>query len=397
MFSKQLHFVNLIEKGVIEVVYIPLSRVSPGMVLAKSVSAPNGLFALLQDGEILSDRYIKRLEACDIDGVYVELEGTEGIEPRSIINPKTKREMTTEFRSLYNNYSNQPFISSSSVVSTKKLARKIVDNILNREEHLMDMIEIKSYDNYTYSHCLNVGILSAMLAGEIGISRNRLEDLALCALMHDIGKIDIPIEIINKNGAVTSSEFDVIKTHPQKGVERMRKCYNLSTEVLPGIQSHHEKIDGSGYPYGHSGSQIPLFGRILAVADVYDALTSQRSYRKAWHPKEALEYIIAGSDSQFDCDLVTVFSHLISVYPIGTLVKLSDGSTAVIVKNHTENTFRPYIRLLKDSPLGSKGYEIDLLEDTRYLFVTITSVLGASDDESFGLPVSAASSSSSEN
>ena len=260
----------------------------------------------------------------------------------------------------------------------------------------MDMMEIKSYDNYTYSHSLNVGILSAMLASEMGISHNRLEDLTLCALMHDIGKLDIPIEIINKNGPVTPSEFDIIKTHPLKGVERMRKCFNLSTEVLPGIQSHHEKVDGSGYPFGYIGTQIPLFGRILAVADVYDALTSQRSYRKAWHPKEALEYIIAGSDSQFDFDLVQIFSHLISVYPTGALVKLSDGSTAVVVKNHPENIFRPCIRLLESSPLGEEGYEIDLLEDARYLYLTITSVLGASENESFGLPSSEASSETAE-
>ncbi|MFB0920127.1 MAG: HD-GYP domain-containing protein [Oscillospiraceae bacterium] len=367
-------------------IYIPLSRVSPGMILAKSVSSPSGLFALLQDGEVLTGRYIKRLAACDIDGIYVEMEGTEDIEPKSIISPKTKQEMTTEFHSLYTNYFNQPYISSSNVKSTKKIAEKIVDSILNREEHLMDMIEIKSYDNYTYSHSLNVGILSAMLAEEVGLTRNRLEDITLCALMHDIGKIDIPIEIINKNGAVTHDEFEVIKTHPLKGVDRMRKCYNLSTEVLPGIQSHHEKIDGSGYPFGYTGTQIPLFGRILAIADVYDALTSQRSYRKAWHPKDALEYIIANSDSQFDCELVREFSQLISVYPTGTLVKLSDGSTAAIVKNHPENIFRPCVRLLEDSSLGEKGCDIDLFEDIRYLSITISSVLGASDSVHFELP-----------
>lgn len=367
-------------------IYIPLSSARPGMKLAKSVSSPNGLFALLQDGEVLSDRYIKRLEAYDIDGIYVEMEGTEGIEPKSVISPKVKQAMTSEFRTIYSSFFNRPSISSSSVSSTKKIAGMIVDNVLNCEEHLMDMMEIKSYDNYTYSHSLNVGILGTMIASEVGITRNRLEDLALCALMHDIGKIDIPIEIINKNGPVTPEEFDVIKAHPQKGVERLRKCYNLSTEVLPGIMSHHEKVDGSGYPYGYEGRQIPLFGRILAVADVYDALTSQRSYRKAWHPKEALEYIIAGSDSQFDCDLVQVFSRLICVYPTGAIIKLSDGSTAVVVKNHSENIFRPCVRLLEDSPCGEKGTEIDLLEDTDYLHMTIISVLGASDDESFDLP-----------
>lgn len=369
-------------------IYIPLSRARPGMILAKSVSSPTGLFSLLQGGEVLSERYIKRLAAYNIDGIYIEMEGSEGIEPKSVISPEIKQEITAEFRSLYNSFFNRPFISSSAVSSTKKIAETIVDSVLNCEEHLMDMMEIKSYDNYTYSHSLNVGILGTMIASEIGITRNRLEDLALCALMHDIGKIDIPIEIINKNGPITPSEFEIIKTHPLKGVERLRKCYNLSTEVLPGILSHHEKIDGSGYPYGYSGSQIPLFGRILAVADVYDALTSQRSYRKAWHPKEALEYIIAGSDSQFDCDLVQVFSHLVCVYPSGTLVKLSDGSTAIVFKNHPENIFRPCVRLLEDSDYGEKGTELNLLEDTRYLHLTVASVLGSSDDESFDLPSS---------
>lgn len=362
-------------------IYIPLSMARPGMILAKSVSAPNGLFALLQDGEVLSENYIDRLASCKIDGIYIQMEGTDDIEPQSIIRPEDKQEMIFEFRSLYNNYYSKSFISSSVLTSTKKITEKIVDGILSSEEHLLDMMEIKSYDNYTYSHSLNVGILSAMLGGELGIVRNRLEDLTLCALMHDIGKLDIPIEIINKNGAVTAAEFNVIKMHPLCGVERMRKCRNLSVEVLPGIQSHHEKFDGSGYPFGYAGDKIPLFGRVIAIADVYDALTSQRSYRKAWHPKDALEYILAGSETQFDSDLVQVFAHLISVYPTGSLVRLSDGSTAVVIKNHRENVFRPRVRLLESSPLGEKGYEIDLNEDVRHLDLTILSIVDGSDDD----------------
>jgi len=367
------------------VIYIPLSMSYPGMTLAESVSAPSGLYSLLQRGEVLSDVYINRLSACNIDSIYVEMEGTEGIEPKSLISTKVKQEITNEFRSLYINYFNRPFISKSAIASTQLLAGKIVNNLLGCEEHLLDMMEIKNYDNYTYSHSLNVGILSALLASEAGIKRSRLEDITLCALMHDIGKLDIPIEIINKNGAVTPAEFDVIKTHPSKGVDRIRKCYNLSSEVLPGIQSHHEKFDGGGYPFGYSGTQIPLFGRILAISDVYDALTSQRSYRKAWHPKEAMEYIIKGSGSQFDNHLVQLFSHLISVYPTGTLVKLSDGSVAVVVKNHTEDLFRPQVRLLEASPLGKKGYEIDLFEDIRYCQLAIASAQGTSDNNHFEL------------
>lgn len=367
-------------------IYIPLSRARTGMTLAKSISAPSGLYALLQRGEVLSPAIIERLNAHNIDGLYIEMEGSEDIEPTSVLRPEVKMEITSEFRSLYSDYFKRPFISSSSIESTKRVAGTIVDSVLNREDYLMDMMEIKSYDNYTYSHSLNVGVLSTMIASELELPRRRLEDLATCALMHDIGKIDVPIEIINKNGPITDSEFDIIKTHPKKGVERLRKCLTVSSEILPGIHCHHEKIDGSGYPYGYVGNQIPLFGRILAIADVYDALTSHRSYRKAWHPKEALEYIIAGSDSQFDCELVEIFMHLICAYPLGTIVKLSDGSNAIVMKNHPENVFRPSVKLLEDTPLGEKGTVIDLTEDIRYLHLTITAVFNSTEEGSFEIP-----------
>ncbi|NLH01164.1 MAG: hypothetical protein GX488_04560, partial [Clostridiales bacterium] len=176
-------------------------------------------------------------------------------------------------------------------------------------------------------------------------------------------------------------------------VERLRKCYTISREVLQGIQSHHEKVDGSGYPYGYSGKHIPFFGRVLAVSDVYDALTSNRSYRKAWLPNEAMEYIIAASDLHFDHDMVQVFMHLVCAYPSGTIVKLSDGSTALVIRNHSENVLRPKVRLIEDSPLGKKGTEIDLYEDIGSLSLTVKSVLGGNYGDSFELPNSMAGKS----
>ena len=366
-------------------IYIPITSARAGMTLAKSIAAPNGLFALLQQGEVLTDLMIKKLAYHNVDGIYVEMEGSEDIEPKSVLRPEVRQQISTEFRGVYSDYFNKPYISRAAVESTRKIAETIVDNVLDREEFLVDVMEIKGYDNYTYSHSLNVGILSIMLASEMGITRNRLEDIALCALMHDIGKVDIPIEIINKNGPVTDSEFAIIKTHPEKGVERLRKCYGVSREVLQGIQSHHEKYDGTGYPYGYKGPHIPLFGRVLAVSDVYDALTSHRSYRKAWMPNEAIEYIIAGSDAQFDHDLVSIFLHLVCAYPTGSIVKLSDDSTAIVVKNHAENVLRPKIRLLDDSPMGEKGTEIDLYEDPDALHLIIRSVLGSNNEDSFQL------------
>lgn len=363
-------------------IYIPISSARAGMTLAKSISSPNGMFALLQQGEELTDPIIKKLINHNIDGIYVEMYGSEDIEPKSIIDLDTKQRITNEIRDVYTKYYHQPYISHAAVEATRKIAVSIVDNVLDREEYLMNMMEIKGYDNYTYSHCLNVSVLSIMLASEMSISRNRLDDIALCALMHDIGKIDVPIEIIDKKGPVTDSEFSIIKTHPEKGVERLRKCYNVSREVLLGIQSHHEKVDGTGYPYGYKGTHIPIFGRILAVADVYDALTSHRSYRKAWLPNDAIEYIVAGSDAHFDQEIVQLFMHMVCAYPEGCIVKLSDESTAVVVKNCSQNVLRPTVRLLEDTPLGSRGTEINLLEDYGFNNITVKSILSENSDDS---------------
>ena len=346
------------------------------MKLAKSIPSSIGYFSLLKCGEVLTDPLIDKLREHGIDGVYVELAGSEDIEPSCIMEPEIRQEITNEFRKLYTDYLTRPCISYKAVDSTRKIAENIVDHVLGREEYLVDIMEIKGYDSYTYSHSLNVGILSILMASEIGVTRNRLEDIGLCALMHDIGKVDIPIQIINKRGPVTDSEFAIIKTHPEKGVERLRKCFNVSHEVLQGVQSHHEKYDGSGYPFGYQGTQIPMFGRILAVSDVYDALTSQRSYRTAWLPNQAIEYIVAKADTQFDRDLVDHFMHIVCAYPTGTVVQLSDGSTAVVVRNFTENVLRPQVRLLESTELGKKGEEINLLEDRNALHLTIKSVLG---------------------
>ena len=158
----------------------------------------------------------------------------------------------------------------------------------------------------------------------------------------------------------------------------MRKCYNISREVLEGIQCHHEKFDGSGYPYKYRGERIPLFARILSLADVYDALTSQRSYRGAWLPCDAIEYIMAQADIQFDREIIRHFLHIVCAYPTGTIVRLSDGSLAVVVSNHPENVLRPTVRLMNDCSLGKKMEDINLLEDPKFLNITVSAMLGSS-------------------
>ncbi len=363
--------------------YIPLAYVKPDMVLAQDIPAPNGLFFLLMKGQVLTAALIAKLYSYEIDGIYADSELAKDIEPGSLLDQSDRRRIMTDLRTAYLSITSQPYVSPEMAECTKALAADIVDKLLEREDILMDVIEIKSYDNYTYSHSMNVCILSILIGREYGLSLNRLTDVALCGLLHDIGKVDIPIEIIGKRGPLTNEEFEIVKAHPSLGVERLRKCFNISREVLEGIQCHHEKYDGTGYPYKYKGKRMPLFARILAVADVYDALTSQRSYRGSWMPCDAIEYIMAQAGIHFENDIVSSFLRIVCPYPAGTVVCLSEGSLAVVVKNHPENVLRPIVRLMEDGPLGNKQDDIDLLADKRYLEISITTMLGSAPDQSY--------------
>ncbi|MEG1777958.1 MAG: HD-GYP domain-containing protein, partial [Angelakisella sp.] len=201
----------------------------------------------------------------------------------------------------------------------------------------------------------------------------RLNELAVCGLMHDIGKVDVPVDIINKPAKLTDDEFAIIKQHPTNGVRRLRGKRICSPSVLLGIASHHEKYDGTGYPDGLVGERIPLYGRVLALADVFDALTSKRSYRDSWSPEQAIEYMMGLANTHFDFNLLNSFLSVIAAYPVGTILRLSNGYTCVVTHNTPGMTLRPSVKVLEPPMLAGK--DIDLSSDLDFLSVTVSKVI----------------------
>jgi HD-GYP domain-containing protein (c-di-GMP phosphodiesterase class II) len=168
-------------------------------------------------------------------------------------------------------------------------------------------------------------------------------------MLHDIGKKFTPIEILTKPGSLTTEELNTIKEHPSNGYHFIKKYFpTISATTYVGILQHHERYDGSGYPSGIKGEDITIFGRILAVCDVYDALVSDRPYHNAHLPSEALEFIQGGSGTMFDPNVVLVFSFKIAAYPLGTAVKLSNGEVGIVVENYEEFNTRPKVKILKN-------------------------------------------------
>ena len=212
-------------------------------------------------------------------------------------------------------------------------------------------------------------MLSTGIAIELHQSQGDIKEVILAALLHDIGKSNIDHEIIVKPGRLTDEEFDKIKQHPYIGYRKLKQTGGYSANVLSGVLFHQEKFDGSGYPTGLAGKKIPLIARILTVADVFDALTSNRPYRRPWSVAETEEYMLGGCGVHFDFDVTAAFLRSFNPYPVGTVVSLSDGRHGVVVKNNT-NVLRPDVRIYGEGA----GEVIDLGNDFRFLSLMITGI-----------------------
>jgi HD-GYP domain-containing protein (c-di-GMP phosphodiesterase class II) len=251
----------------------------------------------------------------------------------------------------------------------KRIVQNMVDILSEDESVLLGISTMRDYDDYTYTHSVNVAILSLCLGKQIGLSRRSLSHLAVCGLVHDLGKLDIPREILNKPGKLTDEEFKEIQTHPIKSVNqiiKLRAPADLKAKILLPPFEHHLKYDLSGYPRAHNKKSVSLFGRILTIADVFDALTSPRIYRPlANSPDLALDIMLKGSGKDFDPILLKVFIDMLGVYPVGTLLKLDTGELGIVLdclKNG--NPDRPHIVLLMRDDNGKfkKGKSVDLSE-----------------------------------
>jgi len=355
--------------------YVPVQSIKENSILKKTVFGPNGNI-LLKKGIILDKYFINKLKNLGINGVYIEDELSKGIEIKNIISEELRHEAIKSVQETFifaqkNSVSDKELDESNKKI--ENITKNIVDEILSSQELMINMIDLKVFDDYTFYHSLNVAIISIVIGASLDFTREELYALGLGAILHDIGKIFIPKEILNKPGKLDRIEMHTIKEHPDKGYKFLKKKHKLPAESYKGILMHHERWNGSGYPKEHSYSEITKKARIIAVADVYDALISDRPYRKGLLPSEAVEYILAGNDTLFDPKIVEVFLKKVTPYPSGTIVKLSNKSLAIVVKNYEGYGNRPVARVFNENGDNIKPYVLDL-RDYENLSITITGV-----------------------
>ncbi|MBB6215843.1 HD-GYP domain-containing protein (c-di-GMP phosphodiesterase class II) [Anaerosolibacter carboniphilus] len=341
-----------------------------GMILAKNIYDCDGTI-LLAAGVRIRDSYITKLKELQIDEVYIQAEETADMVIEDIIHEQNRLEARKLAKTIMEN------IRMGNNIEMKEIYRRvnlIIDDLLNHRNVMVQLCDIRTVDDYTFAHSVNVCVLSIITGISMGYNHQRLRDLGVGALLHDIGKMQIADTILNKPGELNEDEFDVIKKHSDLGYALLCEIPDIAIDVKIVALTHHERYDGSGYPFGKKSEEIHEFSRIVAVADVYDALTSDRVYKQKILPHQAMEYLIAMAGHLFDPEIVKAFIRYIAVYPLGYIVALSSGERGIIIDSNHQFPTRPKIRVVYDAQ-GQKcteRRELDLMEHTS---IMITDVL----------------------
>lgn len=237
---------------------------------------------------------------------------------------------------------------SVDVNHAKNIVNQLALNVIKNPTALMWLTQLKNRDEYTAIHSLNVCILSLCFGRYMGLDHSQLTDLGLGAMLHDIGKLKVPLEVLNKPGRLTGDEFQIVKRHTVYGYDLLKNKDGLTSSILNTIKHHHERVDGKGYPSLMAGENIGYHTRMVSVVDAYDAITSKRSYKDAASSHCAVNFLYEKSGTNFDNDLVSQFIKYIGIYPIGSIVELTSGQVGVVVTDNKQNQLLPVILLLLD-------------------------------------------------
>ena len=349
--------------------FVPTLCLRNGMILGKSLYDSDGTL-LLKQGQTLRPSHIDTIYNMGYCGIYVIDDLSSDIMIESVIDDELRLSALQAVKNIYIR-SSKGLDDGALMDSAKSIAEELVDKITESNDILVNMVDLKVFDDYTYYHSVNVAVLSSVIGIAMQLARTDLYNLCLSALLHDIGKVFVRKGIIEKKGRLTSDEFEEVKKHTVYGYNYLKDHIEIPARSLLGSLQHHEKFDGTGYPDGVCGKKISDFGRMIAVADVYDALTSDRPYRKAMLPSEAMEYIMGGAGSLFDPRVVEIFSRKVAAYPLGTCVRLSNGLPGIVIENYSDCCMRPKVRIIDSEP----PQIIDLKNDRSSWNITIVAII----------------------
>lgn len=328
---------------------------------------------LIVKGAELDDYIIDSLIKLGIMTVYIQDGEYDEDDPDKVLTPIAKKQverLRTADRSkvtlsdsvrkrvsegiqyIYNNAD-----SSEIVSATNNIASELMSVISQNNAVAIDINALKTSDEYTFKHSVDVATISMVLAKQQGLSRKEIYEIGVAGLLHDVGKTKIPNEILNKPGRLDDEEFAIMKQHSVYGYHMIKDRPEFNNGICLGVLQHHEKMNGKGYPLGFDANKICPYAKILTVADIYDALVTERPYKSAFTQKDAIEMIMSMTD-ELDMNAMKSFLESMILYPVDSLVTLSNGERARVVKNNPNYILRPTVVAVESGKVYDLGEDI---------------------------------------
>lgn len=363
---------------------VPLRFIPNGATVATHIFTPNGDI-LLRKGVSLSKSKVDRLKELGYNSIYINDEFSDN-ELEDVIDAEIRMDVVCELKESFKDFNTYVTKLDESAKASKwemtKLrygylsgitdsATKIVEKLLNSKEQMISFQDVKNSSEYLYQHSVNVAVLAVVFGISVGYSSEKLEALAVGALLHDIGYNFISGDILSKAEKLTEIEYESVRKHAEIGYEHLKDNMDVSAHVRMIVYQHHEYLDGSGYPKGISGEDISELARIIAIIDIYDALTSDRPYRDALSPTEANEILLAHAIGQLDPLLVKKFVKLVVPFPIGTLVRLSNDEIGVVEDINPDFPLRPVVKVVIQKNIRTQIITRDLMSENNIIITGI--------------------------
>lgn len=339
---------------------VDIEELRGGEIIGRDIVCKNGT-VLLKGQTRYKESFKEKLLEFNILYVYIEDELSKGIEPQLLISEQKKNRLIKDFSEHIDKIKTQTILEVEPIY---ELVMDLLDEI-NTQDIMYDIMDIKRNDDDVYEHSIGVAIIALILSKKMNLNHQMTKDILMGALLHDIGKILIPKEILNKAEPLDEKEQEMIKQHPILGYNIIKDSPELSALTKLIVLCHHEREDGSGYPL-RKKEELHIGVKIVACCDVFNALTSSRPYRKGM---ELNEVVVLLRKEKLNLEVRTTLENILAFYPIGTTVLLSNGTIGIVEKNYQGNLKRPLVRIVKDGEtLLQTPYRIDLSQEQK-LFI----------------------------
>lgn len=318
--------------------FVRVNDLVPGQVVGERIYDTSRDYLLLSEGVALDEKMIWRLKERRVSAIQV----TDAfITPEEVALENSKAETVERLSSFVDDFYHH---GTTSLEMLNQALDEIISQLAADNTIMVYLHRISEHANHVLEHSVDVAIYAALIGLGCGLSRDDITLLGMGALLHDIGKLGVDRQLLNKPSVLSENEFALIKKHPEFGYQQLKRIESLDERARRVSLEHHERLDGLGYPNGLRGDRIHFYSRIVAICDVYDALTMERAYKKAYRPDQAAQMLKAASN--LDKNLIEILLSRLVIYPVGTKVRLSNGAIGVVIKTQMPHNPNPLVKLL---------------------------------------------------